>query len=667
MRISLLLRSAVLLALSLAPVLAAQQFQAPTDEELKMTADPKAPGADAVYLYVEEIDNDPLHYQSHYVRIKVLTEKGKSLATVEIPYVSGNWKVRAIAGRTIHPDGTIYPLVVKPEDLLSEQTGKLQFKRKVFTLPDVEVGSILEYRFEFQYDDNEFTSPTWDIQKRYFVHKAHYEFTPFEDFRPNATSMASSRFLVDERGHVINSLMWWKRLPPGVDMKTDLSGHYIVDVTDVPPDPDEDWMPPIDSLLYKVFFYYKAASTPSEFWLDETKYWASQVDKFAEPTRAIKSAVEGLVAANDSDDLKAKKLYAAVQALDNTDFSRAKGASEMKQLKLKEAKRAEDTWGQKSGSSDDIAMLYLSMLRAAGLTAYAARVADRNRAIFDPSYMSVDQLDSTLVVLSTGGQQILLDPGEKMCPFGTVAWQHSDASGLGESAKGPSFVTTPSQQYLSNVTRRIGVLAIDEHGGVTGQIRIEMTGQAALRWRQEALENDDAEVKKHFDAELARIVPDGVEGHVDHFEGMDDPYADLVALVTVDGVLGTPAARRMVLPSFFFETRRDVPFVKEEDRQVAVDMRYADRVTDQITYRIPADMAVEGAPQDAQISWPSHALLVAKSLTQPGQITLAQTLTLGFALLKPDGYKDLRGFYQKVADTDQEQVVLKETAVAKGN
>ena len=67
---------------------------------------------------------------------------------------------------------------------------------------------------------------------------------------------------------------------------------------------------------------------------------------------------------------KAKKLYKAVQALDNTDYSRKKSESELKQLKLKEAKHAEDTWEQKSGTSEDIALLYLAMARAAGLTAY---------------------------------------------------------------------------------------------------------------------------------------------------------------------------------------------------------------------------------------------------------------------------------------------------------
>jgi len=38
------------------------------------------------------------------------------------------------------------------------------------------------------------------------------------------------------------------------------------------------------------------------------------------------------------------------------------------------AKRAEDTWNQKSGSGEDIALLYLALLRGAGLTAYPMKV-----------------------------------------------------------------------------------------------------------------------------------------------------------------------------------------------------------------------------------------------------------------------------------------------------
>ena len=659
-------RAALFLALA-SPVLVRAQFQQPTDDELKMTADPKAPGAAAVYLNINEIANDPMHYQSSYFRIKVLGEKGKELATVEVPYLKGNWKVEDVKGRTIHSDGSIIPLNVKPEDLLSEKSGDRQFGRVVFTLPSVEVGSILEYSYVLRYDDNEFSSPEWDIQRPYFVHSAHFQFTPFKAFMPTGTpNTDTSMFLVDSRGRTINTLVWWPRLPAGVTVKTSLNGSYTVDVTDVPATPDEDWMPPIQSLLYKVRFYYIPASTPSDFWLSESKYWSKDVDKFAEPSKAIKEAVDGLVAPGDSELVKAQKLYAAVQALDNTDYSRKKSASELKQMKLKEARHAEDTWQQKSGSSEDIAMLYLAMVRAAGLSAYASKVVDRDRGVFDPSYMDLDQLDTTLVILETGGHELVLDPGEKMCPFEGVNWRHSDARGIGQSAKGFAITTTPMQVYKDNTINRVGDLALDAHGSITGSFNIVMTGQAALRWRQEALRTDDAELMKQFDKGLEEIVPDGVEAHIDHFLGIDKPDENLIAMVKVSGTLGTATAKRLMLPGYFFETRTHQPFVDEEKRMEPVDMRYGDRVTDQVTYHLPPGMTVEGAPQDASLSWPGHAVFIAKSKTDPGQITIANSLAVAFTEAKPEEYQDLRGFYQKVAAATQQEVVLSAAAAAPG-
>jgi len=650
--------------------LVCQQFQDPTPEELKMTADPKAPGADAVYLNVIEIDNDPLHYRSYYARIKVLTEKGKELATVTVPFLKGDMTIREIQGRTIHADGTAIPLNVKPEELLAVKSGDLQINQKVFTLPSVEVGSILEYRFDLLYPDRTISSPEWEIQRHHFVHKAHFAFTPQPQFMPRGTTHQitdTGDTYLDERGREVHSMSWSGHLPAGSALNTSVNGTYSLDLTDIPAIPDEAWMPPVHSLLYRLFFYYLAAFDSYDFWESEGKGWSKDVDRFAEPSKAIHAAVDGIVAPNDSELDKAKKLYAAVQALDNTDYSREKTKSERHELKLKTEKHAEDTWAQRSGDSADIAMLYLAMLRAAGLTAYAAKIVDREQAIFDPSYLSLDQLDSTVVILTTGTQQTVLDPGEKLCPFGTVSWRHSDAGGLGQSAQGPSFTATPMQQYAANTIRRTGILTLDEKGCVNGELQIAMTGQEALRWRQKALENDESEVKKQFDAELEAMAPDGVQAHVDRFEAMNDPNVPLVAVVNIEGTLGVATGRRLVLPSFFFETRGHVPFVNEEKRIEPVDMHYAERVTDQITYRLPAGMAVEGAPQDANIAWPNHALLVAKSLAQPTQITIAQTLTRAFTLAKAEEYQNLRGFYQKVAAADQGQVVLAGGAAGKGN
>ena len=86
---------------------------------------------------------------------------------------------------------------------------------------------------------------------------------------------------------------------------------------------------------------------------------------------------------------------------------------------------------------------------------------------------------------------------------------------------------------------RLGDVSLDGQGGVTGHINIIMIGQRALRWRQAALEEDDAELKKQFDREeLERVVPEGVEAHVDHFLSINDPYSNLMAVVNLNGTLG---------------------------------------------------------------------------------------------------------------------------------
>jgi hypothetical protein len=669
MRIFAFMRFLPLFLVFTSPALLLAQFQQSTAEELKMTADPKAPGAAAVYLNIEEVTNDTLHYQTFYARIKVLTEKGKDLATVDVPpYLRGTSKITDIKARTIHSDGTVIPLVGKPQDLLvvkgkTNEGDQVQVNRKVFTLPSVEVGSILEYTYQIQDDDNISSSPHWEIQRPYFVHKAHYSFTPFKAFLPGLQNQ-TSRYLEDEHGRVVNTLIWWAKLPEGVKVIQDASGHYSVDVTDVPPAPDEEFMPPIQSILYRVFFYYKAASSIQEFWLDDAKLWSKDVDHFAEPSKAIREVVAGLIAPGDSDLDKAKKLYIAVQALDNTDYSRKKTESEMKQLNLKVAKHAEDTWKQKSGDSEDIALLYLAMLRAAGLTAYATKTVDRERATFDPTYLSLSQLNDTLVTLSTGGKEIELDPGEKMCPFQTVNWRHSSAGGLTQSAQGRAAVTSAGQQYPNNKIIRTGDVTLDEQGALTGSLNIIMTGQEALYWRQKAITNDEAEVKKLFDKSLQSIVPESVEAHVDHFLGLDNPDVNLIAFVKAKGSLGAATSKRLILPVFFFETRGTQPFVAQEKRTQPVDMHYGDVVTDQITYHLPGGFSIEGAPLDNKISWPQHAVLNVKSASAPGQITVARSLARAFTFAKPEEYNDLRGFYQKVAAADQAQLVLAKSAPA---
>jgi hypothetical protein len=608
-----------------------------------MTADPKAPGADAVYLNVIETADRDVDFESYYARIKVLTEKGKELGTVELPYAKHVYSVADIKARTIQPDGTIIPLEGKPADILKEKTKGYQVGRKVFTLPGVQVGSILEYYFQLRYSVNYVVNPYWFIQHPHFVHKAQYKCTSCD---------YEQRFSV---------------LPPGVAIGKDHLGHTILDLTDVPAAPNEEWMPPMGDMLYKVVFFRPLETYGKPFWTYEGDSWSASVNAFVDPSNSLRIAVQGLIHPGDTDLDKAEKLYKAVQALENTDFTREKSDAERKKLNIQESNRAEDVWAHKSGTRTEIALLYLSMLRAAGVTAYAMRVVDRDQGVFIQEFHDYDQLDDTLVLVTIDGKTIALDPGQKMCPFQIVSWRHSMTTGLRQTASGSALATTPGQAYTANTIQRTGEITIDPQGAIDGNLHFLMTGQEALDWRQYALENDDAEVKKNFDEWLAKMVPDGVEAHIDQFTGLNDPESDLSAAITVKGTLGTATPKRLLLPALFFAAHGDHPFVNQEKRITPVDMHYGGQTFDTVTYLLPPGFNVESSPNPVKVPWQGHAVLNIDFKVDPGKITVVRKFTRAFTFVNQDEYPALHDFYQKVATADQQQLVLTTSPAAKGN
>jgi hypothetical protein len=649
----------LLLLVLASPSLVHAQFQDPTPDELKMTADPKAPGADAVYLYREETTDDKLHFHGYYERIKILTEKGKELATISIPYEHGAFKVADIRGRTIHADGSIFPLLAKPADLVDEKSKGHQINHMVFTLPSAEVGSILEYRLQIRYDDNLVVEPTWEIQQPYFVHKAHYMFNP--------ASSGFSETITNSRGQALNQLMYATVGLPLSAVVAEGQGRYTVDLTDIPPSPDESWMPPLNTFRKSISFYYTYVRSGKEFWDSEGKRWAKDTERFTNPSRDVKETVQTIVSPSDTEEQKARKIYTAVMQLDNTDFSRTKSEAERKAEKLKPIKNAEDVWKQKRGSGDEIALLYVALARAAGLKVWPMQVVDRSRAIFNPNFLNANQLDDYIAVIDLAGKQTYLDPGQKMCPFGLMHWKHYLASGFRLADKGATLDTTPSKNYSSAVFRRVATIDLAPDGSIKGQVAIVMTGPDALLWRQIAIENDPDELKKRFNELLHNELPEGVQGEFDHFVGIDDPNVNFGGIAKITGNLGTTTGKRTFLPAMFFESNSKHPFVAQDQRTTPIDVHFARMEQDDVTYHFPPGYSVESAPQTADLTWPEHAVLRVITNSQPGSVQIKRYLGHNYTLLEPKEYADLHGFFQKVATADQQQLVLITSPPTKGN
>ena len=160
------------------------------------------------------------------------------------------------------------------------KTNSFQINEMVFTLPDVVVGSILEYRLQIRYDDNWVSAPVWEIQQPFFVHKAHYYFNP-----------SKSGYISDSRGNNLNRLMYSTSMGPEQKVVQDPMRRFTVDLTDIPAIPNEDWMPPLNTVRWRLVFYYTYADSGTEFWKSEAKQWAKDTEHFTNPSGELKKAI----------------------------------------------------------------------------------------------------------------------------------------------------------------------------------------------------------------------------------------------------------------------------------------------------------------------------------------------------------------------------------------
>jgi hypothetical protein len=649
-----------------APPFQAQQWIAPTPEELSMTAQPQVPGAAAVYLFREETTNDKMHLFSIYTRLKILTDRGKEYGNVELSYAraEGGFTVEDIQGRTIHADGAIVPFTGKPYDKLVEKIQGVKVMSKVFSLPDVEVGSIIEYRYKLRQDDRYFSAPNWYIQSDLFTRNAHYQWQPTDH----------ELITNDERGQLTNTISWTPILPAGVELKqTRLPpsqiGHdgqliFDLNVHDIMPAPDEDFMPPVSSLTYRVLFYYSPYRTGEEFWKSESKYWAKQRDKFIGPGSLVTAAVHDLIAPADTQDQKLRKIYAAVMQLENTNFTREHSSAEEKAQGFKDVHNTDDIWTRKRGNDDQIAELFVAMARAAGMKAYLAAVTNRDRSLFLPGYLSLSQLDDDIAIVNVDGKEQFFDPGARYCPYQHLAWKHTLVSGIRQTEGGTGFANAPGETYTYSRTQRIADLTLDQQSAVTGIITMTYSGSPALRWRQRSLTGDAASLERELRTSVEHLVPQGVEVKVTSISKLDDYEKPLVVNLQVSGILGSSTGKRLLIPADIFEANSK-PAFPHEKREIPVYFQYNHINQDAVRIKFPPTLTVESLPASDKTNFEKYAVYTLKTESNPTSFTVRRDYAMGEIIFKAEEYAALRSFYSKFENKDQETVVLTSAPAAK--
>ena len=623
-----------LLIVCVPPLLASDEFPPISADELSMKQYPGSPGAAAVILERRIFTDAAEATESHYTRIKILTDEGKKYADVEIPY-SKTWSsVGDIHARTVHPDGTVVPFVGKPFEKEIVRYRTIRVLAKTLTLPDVQVGSVIEYKYTLH---NVF-SGHWIVQADLLTHRAHFELKP--------SSHGTLAFT-------------WAHLRTGERPEKQKNGNLVLDVTDVPPFQEEKFTLPEQELKMRVNFFYVVGSpkTSAEFWKKEAEAWREVVDRYDGKPASLEHAVTEIAPPSDPVPTRLKKIYARVQQLRNLSYDTAQSEEESARENLKANNDAQDVLKHGYGNHWQLNALFVGMARAAGVKASLVRVSERDDHVFHADVLNDRQFDGTLVLVQDGSEQFYLDPGTYRCPYGLIPWNKTGTAGMVLSKEFTSFVSTSQPKSADAITERTANLEITGDGTLKGTVQIVFRGQEALSRRIYLRSRDELSRRKDLEDEFKRWFPSSGEVKLVKVMGWDSTDEPLQAELQVSFPgFASRAGHRLILPLGIFEGS-DVQF-EHAERLYPIYFEYPYQEKDDISISLPTDYHIENLPKGQQINPGDFCTYEAKRSQTANAITVHRQFVLNGFFLAADRYPALREFFRKVRSDDESEALV---------
>jgi len=625
----------------------AGDFQLISPDELSMTSEPLAPGAPAIILYreVERDDSGLSAHENNYVRIKILKEEGRKYADIEIPFFKGSGNnIVKINARTIQPNGSIVNFDGKVFEKSIVKAKGLKYMAKTFTLPAIQVGSVIEYYYTIDLSEHYIFDSHWILNDDLFTKSARFSLKPY------TTPYA----------HV--AVRWvWQGLPPGTEPPKEGPDHIIrLQVNNMAAFTTEDYMPPENEVKARVDFIYsdefeKDAET---FWKKKGKQYNDTVESFVNKKKAMEQALSQIVSPGDTPEVKLQKIYARVQQIRNTSYEIRRTEQEEKRANEKEASNVEDVWKRGYGDATQLNRLFLALTRAAGFEAYAVKASDRSNYFFSPNTMDEHQLDTNVVLVKVNSKDMYFDPGAVFTPFALLEWSETGVQGLRLDKDGGSWVRTVLPFPSESRIERKADLTLSETGDLEGKLTITFTGLEAMDRRLDERNEDEADRKKYLEDQAHEYIPAGCDIDLTNKPDWTSSSPTLIAEydLKIPGWVSGSGKRAMLPIGLFTATERHL--FDHTNRVQPIYFRFPSEKVDDVKITLPVGWEVSSMPASKDQAGGKIIFYASKVESDKGSVHLSRKLSMDVLLLDAKSYPALRDFFQIVRTSDEAQVVL---------
>jgi hypothetical protein len=597
--------------------------------------------ADAAILFREGDLNDTYSDGTSlkiYIRIKVFNERGKRRADVQLPYRLEQGRITDVHARTIRPDGS--EVEVDGRDIYDNlllKTSHGVWRAKVFSMPAVEPGAIIEYRYRQVYP-NGFRYFALDLQSDLYTKELYYRIQP----------QHASKF--DLRWVTFNARDP-RRFAPQWD------GSYYIRATDIPPYRKEPMMPPERTVKIWGWLYYADdfEVEPEKYWRDYAARAFAKTEAETKPTKVIRKIVETITLPQEKLQAKINRIYDYVQSeIKNIGYREEDGDQFDSDSGYKPNDSSDDTIRRGYGTPTEINRLFVAMLRAIGLDARVAELTTRDEAAFHRNFADSLQFTSEVTaVISRDSTVEFYDPGTLYCPCGMLSWEKEAVTSLIHGRKGDPFVETPLTEAKRNERRRVLRVELSEDGRLTAQAELKMFGQQALETRSEVADLSPAERRRHLANEERRSIP-SVRIDDASVTAIEDRKDSSVFSLRY-GIANTQAVSRtekrlLLRPALLCHA--DESLASLPSRVTSLYFHYPWYESDRIEVKVPRGFSLEQLPEPLELD--IGAANYRCSFSRSGELVIMErSLMVNAIYLSAEQYPAAKAFFDRVHQSDR--------------
>ncbi len=617
----------------------------PADLALKSpTVEPNA-DAEAIFwdIRVDDGGVDDL-VLSHYVRIKIFTERGREQQSkIEIPFFKGR-KIQDVAARTIKPDGSISELA--KTDIIEKVIVNLKgfkLRTKTFAFPGIQTGAIIEYKWK------EVISNT----------SANYLRLPFQRDIP----IQSITYRIKPSSSQLFQVLEFNMPKPHFEKEA--KGFYATTVTKMPAFHEEPLMPPKENVRsWAMLRYVNIFSILRNYYLQASGAY-SAFEPYTKVNNDIKKKAAEITAGAATAEEKVERIFAFCRTqITNTD-SKTSGLSDEQIEKLKDNKKPTDTLKRGVGSGFDVNLLFAALVNGAGLKARLALLPDREDWLFDKNEFIPGILRGSNIAVLVGTNWKFYDPGHQFIPLGMLRWQEEGVDTI-IADENPFWAKTPLSNPEKSKEKRVATLRLDEDGTLEGDVSVEFTGHLAVE--RKLLNEDDSPFQR--EETLKEAVKNRLSGsEVSNIviENATDPNKPFVYKyhIRVPNYAERTGKRLFVQPGYF---NKGIPALfAAGTRRYPIYFHFPWSEEDNITIALPKGFVLDNAdrPPPIRVGEICHYEI------SMGLVKDQATPTLGYSrkflfggaesiFFPASNYEQLKRLFDEVHRSDNHVVTLKQ-------